>query len=342
MKRLLYILPVLSLLVSCSTEKKADVVFVRDDAARKVEVNVNGSLFTTFYYPEDMEKPVLWPIFTASGKDITRGYPRAPRAFESTDHPHHTGLWFNHGAVNGLDFWNNSFAIAPERKPLYGSILLDKIVSAEDGKLVTLSNWVDNDGNVLMTEETTYAFDGCEDTRSVVRTAKLTAVADVLFSESKEGMLGLGVDRVFQKPSDKPAIYTDAQGNATEVAVVNNEGICGEYVNSLGDKGDDVWSKRAEWTMLNGTKEGDDISILIIDSKGNPNFPAWSHARGYGLFAVNNMGGRDFDKSLPEPVEYKLAPGESVTFCYKIIVKNGGFLSSGQAAEYAAAFNGGE
>ena len=342
MKRLLYLLPVLTLMMGACAEKKADVTFVRDDAARKVEVNVDGSLFTTFIYPEDMEKSTLWPIYTASGKEITRGYPRAPRAFESTDHPHHVGLWFNHGAVNGLDFWNNSFAIPEERKPMYGSIVLDKIVSADNGKLVTLSNWVDNDGKVLMTEETTYAFSGCKDIRTIVRTAKLTAVEPVKFTESKEGMLGLRVDRVFQAPSDKPARYTDANGIVTEVATVNNEGICGVYVNSLGDKGDDVWSKRAEWTMLNGTKEGDDISILIIDSKNNPNFPAWSHARGYGLFAVNNMGGRDFDKTLPEPAELNLEPKQSVTFTYKVVLKNGGFLTSEEADEFAKSFNTGK
>ena len=340
MRKLLYLLlPVCALLGACSAEKKAGVVFVRDDAARKVDVSIGGTYFTSYFYPTDMEKQVLWPIQTASGKDITRGYPRAPRAFESTDHPHHVGLWFNFGSVNGLDFWNNSFAIPAERKPLYGSVVFDRIVSAADGKLVTLANWVDNDGKVLMTEETTFTFAGTADERSVVRSAKLTAVAPVLFKENKEGMLGLRVDRAFQQPSDKPQRFTDANGIVTEVATVNNEGICGEYVNSLGDKGDAVWSKRAEWTMLNGTKEGDDISILIIDAKGNPNYPAWSHARGYGLFAVNSMGGKDFDSTLTEPVELSLQPGESVTFSYKLIVKNGGFLTPEQADQRAAAFN---
>ena len=337
--KLFYLLPVLALVLGCGRDKGAEVSFVRDDAARKVDVLVDGSYFTSYIYPDDIEKQILWPIFSASGKDITRGFPRAPRAFESTDHPHHSGLWFNHGAVNGLDFWNNSYAIPAERKPLYGSIVFDKIESVKDGRLVVLSKWVDNDGKVLMNEKTTYDFAGSADERSIVRTALLTAVEPVLFSESKEGMLGLRVDRAFQKPSDKPERYTDAMGNVTEVATVNNEGICGEYVNSLGDKGDDVWSKRAEWTMLNGTKEGDDISILIIDSQDNPNYPAWSHARGYGLFAVNNMGGHDFDKTLPEPVEYKLEPGESVTFTYKVIIKSGGFLTSAEAEARAREFN---
>ena len=221
-------------------------------------------------------------------------------------------------------------------------MVFDRIVSAEDGRLVTLSNWVDNSGKVLLTEQTTFTFDGTADTRSIVRSAKLTAVVPVVLTDNKEGMLGLRVDRAFQKPSDSPERYTDANGIVTEVASVNNEGVCGEYVNSLGDRGDDVWSKRAEWTMLNGTKEGDDISILIIDSKDNPNFPAWSHARGYGLFAVNSMGGKDFDKTLTEPVELKLNPGESATFTYKLIVKDGGFFTAEQANARAAAFNKGK
>ena len=249
------------------------------------------------------------------------------------------GLWFNFGSVNGLDFWNNSFAIPAERKPMYGSVVFDRIVSAEGNKLVTLANWVDNDGKVLMKEETTFTFAGTANERSIVREAKLTAVEPVLFKENKEGMLGLRVDRAFQKPSNRPERYTDANGIVTEVATVNNEGINGEYVNSLGDKGDDVWSKRAEWTMLNGTKEGDPISILIIDGKGNPNFPAWSHARGYGLFAVNSMGGKDFDKTLTEPVELSLNPGQSVTFCYKVVIKDGGFLTSEEADAIAKEFN---
>lgn len=340
MKKILSLLPVLALLCACQTAPKADVAFARDDAARKVDISINGSYFTTYLYPEDLEKPILWPIMTASGKDITRGFPRAPRAFESTDHPHHSGLWFNHGDVNGLDFWNNSFAVPEEKKARYGTIFLDKIVSAAGNQLVTLSDWTAPDGTVLLTEETTFTFDGDDTERSIVRAAKLTARSPVKMTESKEGMLGLRVDRAFQQPSDKPARYTDAQGNVTEVAVVNNDGITGEYVNSLGDRGDAVWSKRAEWTMLNGTKEGDDISILIIDSKDNPNYPAWSHARGYGLFAVNNIGGKDFDSTLTEPVELSLEPGGSVTFCYKIIIKNGGFLTSAQADERAAAFNG--
>ncbi len=338
MKRYLLILPLLAVMCGCTAGSRDKVSFSDNKSESRIDVNVGGEYFTSYIYPDDLEKPVLWPIMTASGKDITRGFPKAPRPDESTDHPHHVGLWFNFGSVNGLDFWNNSSAIPGEKKPHFGSIVLDKVVSSRKNKLVTLSNWVDNDGKVLLTEETTFIFGGEGDRRTIIRSAKLTAVDTVRFKENKEGMLGLRVDRAFQKPAETTQTFTDENGIVTEVKAIE-EGATGNYVNSLGDQGDDVWSKRAEWTMLNGTKEGEDISILIVDSKDNPNFPAWSHARGYGLFAVNSMGGRAFDKSLPGPVTLDLLPSESVTFSYLIVIKGNGFLTPEQASALAAEFN---
>ena len=58
------------------------------------------------------------------------------------------------------------------------------------------------------------------------------------FTENKEGMLGLRVDRSFEKPTDKPQLYTDANGIVTEVKSVNNEGVNGSYVIHKTDKGE--------------------------------------------------------------------------------------------------------
>lgn len=339
MKRLiLSLLPAAALLCACGSAPS--VSFERDDAARKVEIRVGGKPFTTLFYPEDERKPILWPILTASGVDITRGFPRAPRAFESVDHPHHSGLWFNHGDVNGLDFWNNYHAHPAERQAAYGTVLLRSIESAEGDRLVTLSDWVDHTGHVLLTERTTYTFGGSRNERTIVRTALLTAVDTVRFGEDKEGMLGLRVDRAFQQPSDKPVLYLDADGKPADGPTVNMDGVTGLYTNSLGFQGDEAWSKRAEWTRLDGTKDGDDISILIIDSKDNPNFPAWSHARGYGLFAVNNLGGKQMDRSYTGTPGFTLLPGQTRAFTYKVIIKNGGHLDDKQSEERARAFNG--
>ena len=306
--------------------KKEKVEFKNDESGKKVEVFLSGKLFTAYIYPDNMEKQSLYPIMSASGKFITRGFPLDPRPFERVDHPHHVGLWFNFGDVNGLDFWNNSYAIKAEDKPKYGTIKFRKIVSENPAKgtLVTNADWVDVKDNVLLNEEATYIFGGDGSTRTIERITKLTAKQLVTFTENKEGLIGLRVDRTFEEPATKPEKFLDAKGIVTEVPVMNNDGVNGVYRNAEGVKGGDVWSKRSPWVALRGVKDGEVMTVAILDNKANPNYPAWSHARGYGLFATNNLGGRIFDKNAAE-VKIVLKPGESITFKHKIVI--GGELS---------------
>jgi hypothetical protein len=52
-----------------------------------------GKPFTSFNYPDSIEKPVLYPIHAANGTVVTRGFPLDTRPGDPTDHPHHIGLW---------------------------------------------------------------------------------------------------------------------------------------------------------------------------------------------------------------------------------------------------------
>jgi len=205
--------------------KSQKVEFKNKDQEKKVEVYVDGKFFTSYIYPDDMEKQSLYPIVSASGKTITRGFPLNPRPFERTDHPHHVGLWFNFGDVNGLDFWNNSYAIKPADKPKYGSVIFKKIVSEnpKKGELVVSSEWVDVNKKVLLNEEATYVFAGKGNLRTIERITKLTAVQPVTFNENKEGLIGMRLDRAFEEPSKKPEKFLDANGIETAVPVMNND-----------------------------------------------------------------------------------------------------------------------
>ncbi|HQG56151.1 MAG TPA: PmoA family protein, partial [Bacteroidales bacterium] len=104
------------------------VKLVHDEQKRKVDVFIGDKLFTSYCYPANLEKPFLFPVYAPNGAVVTRGFPLEPRKGERVDHPHHIGLWFNHGNVNGLDFWNNSSAIPVNRKDQYGHIVVKKIV----------------------------------------------------------------------------------------------------------------------------------------------------------------------------------------------------------------------
>ena len=313
------------------------VQFKQVDKDKKVEVFVDNKFFTAFIYPDNMEKQSLNPIISSSGKIITRGYPLQPRPFERTDHPHHVGMWFNFGDVNGLDFWNNSFAIAAAEKPKYGKIAFDKIVSLNSklGKLIVSANWIDINKNVLLNEQTSYVFSGKGNTRIIERITQLTAKNQVTFTENKEGLLGMRLDRAFEEPATKPEIFLDAKGVETLVPVLNNEGVNGVYRNAEGFKAGEVWGKRSKWVALRAVKEGEVITIVILDHPNNLNYPAWSHARGYGLFASNNIGGRAFDKNS-SPIQKVLATGEQMVFKHKIII--GGDLTDAEINQFATDF----
>ena len=323
------------LFLTCTQAQK--VQFKQVDKDKKVEVFVDNKFFTAFIYPDNMEKQSLNPIISSSGKIITRGYPLQPRPFERTDHPHHVGMWFNFGDVNGLDFWNNSFAIAAAEKPKYGKIAFDKIVSLNSklGKLIVSANWLDINKNVLLNEQTSYVFSGKGNTRIIERITQLTAKNQVTFTENKEGLLGMRLDRAFEEPATKPEIFLDAKGVETLVPVLNNEGVNGVYRNAEGFKAGEVWGKRSKWVALRAVKEGEVITIVILDHPNNLNYPAWSHARGYGLFASNNIGGRAFDKNS-SPIQKALATGEQMVFKHKIII--GGDLTDAEINQFATDF----
>ncbi|MCF8379018.1 MAG: PmoA family protein [Bacteroidales bacterium] len=336
MKVILSILVVLCFGLS-SFSVKGKIDFKHNEANKKVDVYFGDSYFTSYIYPDDMEKQVLYPIMTASGKNITRGYPINPKPFERTDHPHHLGLWLNFGDVNGLDFWNNSFAIKPEDKANYGSIKFKEIAktNAKTGTLVTMSDWVDINNEVLLNEKTSFVFSEENGVRKIERITELTARKKVTFRENKEGLLGLRMDRAFEEPADKPTMFLDANGNATAIPVLNNEGVNGVYRNTEGFTKGDVWGKRSAWVALCAKKEGEVITVVIFDHPENPNYPAWSHARGYGLFASNNFGGQAIDKNA-SPVKLELQSGEKLVLKHLVVV--GGDLTDEEITEISENF----
>jgi Methane oxygenase PmoA len=328
------ILSLFLLFTNMAFAQTSAVKLVADEKNKKVDVLIDGKLFTSYIYPDDLDKPSLYPMYTSQGTVITRGFPRDPRPLERVDHPHHVGLWFNYGDVNGLDFWNNSYAIPAEEKPKFGSVKHRKVVKAESGKgkgtLVVAAHWVDSKGNILLVEETTFVFSGNKNMRAIDRTTKLTAQKEkVVFKDSKEGMMGLRLDRAFEEPSTKPEVFTDASGNPTAVPVMNNEGVNGVYRNSNGLEKGAVWGKRANWVSLSATKGTEPITIAICDHKKNVGYPAHWHARNYGLFAVNNLGSKVYVPT-EEEITNTLEPGKSMELKFRVLISSGSFINDAE------------
>jgi hypothetical protein len=301
------------------------VQFVTNEAAKRVDVTIDGKPFTSYIWPDTLKKPVLYPLRTANGTVVTRGFPLDPRPGERVDHPHHAGLWFNHGDVNGLDFWNNSYDIPADRQPKMGTIVHKRVVEtkngADHGELAVEMDWLQPDGKALLKESTRFIIRGSGDARTVDRITTLTALDQkVVFKDNKEGTIGIRVARQLEQQADKPELFTDSSGKATKTPVLDNTGVTGQYLSSEGLKGDAVWGTRGRWCILTGKIGSEDITLGILDHPSNPNAPTYWHARGYGLFSANPLGRKVFKADQPELV-LTLEPGKSVTYRHRILIR---------------------
>lgn len=289
--------------LSPNTEQ-AYVDMVHRPEQGKVDIYMGGQFFTSYLYEHELlNKPVLFPLMSANGQTLTRGYPLATREGESTDHTHHHGIWFNHGEVNGIDFWNAG-RTPPVSGVRYGKIehtQFQQIQSGNKGQLIVNKTWVDDNAAPVLDEQTTYTFSGDDKTRVITLAIELTArESDIHFEDSKEALFGIRV-------ADELRINTGEFSGAT-----------GHYRNSEGVEGyPDVWGKRASWMQLAGELENAKISLIIFDDIANINHPPHWMARDYGLFAVNNLGSKAYGDT---PLNYVLPQHQSQTFRYQIIV----------------------
>ncbi|WP_073573600.1 PmoA family protein [Algoriphagus zhangzhouensis] len=295
-----------------------------NEAEKKVDVIVDNQLFTSYIYPSTIKKPVLWPVISPEGNVLTRSYPMENKAGDRTDHPHHVGIWFNYGDVNGLDFWNNSDAIPAEERSKFGTIYHQSLGKVKDGKgkasFETESLWKAPDNTSLLSEKTTFSFQAKDGLRIIDRKTTLTALVDeVDFTDNKEGMYAIRVARELELPSDKPTELMDSHGVVTKVAKMDNTYVKGDYRSSEGIEGGDVWGTRATWMKLGSEINGEDVSLVIVDHPKNVGYPTYWHARDYGLFAANPLGQKVFSEGKEE-LNYSLKKGQSVTFNYRMII----------------------
>jgi hypothetical protein len=295
------------------------VQVVADQAQRRVDITIDGKPFTSYIWPTNLKKPVLYPIIDSDGVTLTRGFP--PRPGERVDHPHHVGLWFNYARVNNFDFWNNSEAIKPANRSKMGTIVFDKLLStssgAKQGELSALSTWIDGNDHPILEETTKFIFSGGKGTRVIDRIATLKALDHVTFEDEKDGMLGMRVASWLESPAAGGGVYTDSHGVETKTANASPDAT-GEYLTSEGVNGDAAWSTRGRWCSLTGHKNGHTVSIAIIDQPKNPGYPTTWHARGYGLFAANPLGLSVFNPK-EKPINFTLEKGQSATFRYRIV-----------------------
>jgi hypothetical protein len=287
----------------------------------RISVDVDGKPFTELWIsnPENT-KPYLHPLRAASGTIVTRAFPMANVEGESTDHPHHRGLWFSHDEVNGYHFWLNEVSQKNEKN---GKIALKKVNSIKSGKdsgtIAITFDWNDPQGKTLLTENRTMVFYSDPKLRIIDLDINLKAMDQkVVFGDTKEGTFAIRLAAGLEEPAKNSLPSPKRTG-----LMVNAEGKRGEK---------EVWGKRSNWVDYSGELNGEKLGITIYDHPENPKHPTYWHSRSYGLFAANPFGERDFYNDETKDGSLTIEPGKTLRFRYRVVIHPGDTDTANPAA----------
>ena len=286
-----------------------------------VNIEIDGKPFTTFYYGPQSGHPYLHPLRAASGTIVTRHFPMEDIEGESKDHQHHRGLWFGHFDVNGYDFWSNEKDYKTTNR---GNIVLKSIDEAKSGKstgtLAITMDWLDPDGTALVREHRLMTFYSGKADRRMDFDFTLTPLTEVTFKDNKDGVFAIRVAAGLEEKEKKSLPIPPRTGRMVSADGCKTEAEC--------------WGKRSNWMDFHGELEGEKVGIAILDHPENPRHPTYWHVRGYGLFAANIFGVKEFTKDETKNGSMALNKGETLRLRYRVIIHPGDEKTAGIASEY--------
>jgi hypothetical protein len=268
----------------------------------RLEIRIDGNLFTEYRYAPDLVKPILYPVQTPSGLAVNRGYPFVQIQGETQDHPHHQGIFFTYDITNAENFWGSTKTLPTIKHKRF----LKREAGQKQGVLSAVLDWVGKNGRVLVEENRTMVFYGQANAFVLDFTATLTATdSTVAFQDTKEGMFAI-----------RTADWLRERGGT------------GRYLNSRDQEtAKQCWGVRAEWVRLEGNKDGAPVGIVIFNHPASVNFPTYWHARDYGLFSANPLGQGAFQTenkvAEPQPFRLTLQPKQNAVFKFLVVVYDG-------------------
>jgi hypothetical protein len=290
----------------------------------QIEVTIDGKPFTTYYFDPAIAKPYLMPLRTASGSVVTRDFPVKNDASKgnpkaSAFEPHQRPLYFGHGDMDGLDFWQEptfDHYYSDHGHQAYGHMILKSIEQAStvgDPATIRARFTLNDPSNRVIAEETqSFTFRGDSQTRVIDCEFVLYATAGPLdIGDTKEGTFGIRLAPELSAP-------------------------LGQMLNSNGAKGEKaIWGKPADWVDYEGMISGKPVGIAVFDSPSSFRHPTTWHARAYGLFAANPFGAREFTGDPSKDGSWSVPEGKSVTFRYRVLIHEGEFGPAEISAAYS-------
>jgi methane monooxygenase PmoA-like len=278
----------------------------------RISIEIDGKPYTDFFLAPDGNKPYVYPLRTASGIIVTRHFPMEKFPGETNDHPHHRGMFFSHGDINGINFWATEPSTRATNK---GSMVLKKVLEAKGGKtsgtIKAVFDGLDPKGKPVMTETRTLVFYSDPKLRIIDYEILIDPLEKLKFVDTKEGTFGIRL--ATSMTEDKGGKMVNSEGAETEK---------------------NCWGKRAAWLDYDGQVDGQTVGVAVFDHPSNPRHPTYWHTRAYGLLAANIFGVHDFLNDKTKDGSLTVEPGQPLRFRYRVVIHPGDVRQAGIAALY--------
>jgi hypothetical protein len=264
----------------------------------RISIQIDGRPFTDLYMGKEARKPFLYPLRTASGKKVTRGFPVEPVAGDPTDHPHQKGLWVGAEHLSGMDFWENDPSY---QRPHMGAIVFKDVLDTKSeagwGSFTMLSDWVSLEGESVLSETRKMTFyaepKGC---RMFDVDLRLRAKKDLTFEDHHDAVIGIRLGPAFDE---------------------KNGGLA---VNAQGEEGETkARGRRSEWVDWRTTLEGETVGVALMDHPLNFGFPTHWHIRGMGLLVASPFAQHDYSAEAADGGK-TLHAGEELHLRYRVLI----------------------
>ena len=248
---------------------------------------------------EKHKKPFFYPL-VGHGVNLLRGWPMDPHPGEPTDHPHHTGMYFAFGEVNGKEYWSKlplaSKKFEKDSGPVFSAIRAENAWGEDLNESDDVRIMTNSDGDTVVDWSITLT----------AANGPVTFAKDLKMAKEGAFVCRLVKELSFAK-GDAPEMILDAKGNKGEKLARENA---------------------APWVDYTGEVEGKKVGIAIMNHPTSFRYPSDWHVRAYGLFAANPWIIKG---------ENTLQKGESLTLKWRVYIHAGDSVA-GRVADVFAGY----
>ncbi len=289
-KNVIFILLMISFFPVVHSQSKLTAEKVGD----KIEIRINGNLFTSYILSEFEKYPFFYPVNGPSNASVT--------SFRNANYPHHSSLFFGCDKVNGGNYWQEGL---------------------KDGQIISLrADIVETGGSrVVIENECIWRRPGADSPIKDKRIITISAPSKDKFQIDFDVTMEMLMDVVIDKTNH--SLFSGRMD--PDLAVING----GVMINAEGETGEKgTFGKSSPWIDCYGKRLEKIEGMAIMQHPSNDWYPAPWFTRDYGFFSPTPMYWPKNDKNTT------LKKGQLIKLRYRVLVHSGNHIEAGIAQEF--------